>query len=273
MCKLITISKKSNQNDNIIKKILLSQIDVIFLERDGIGALTIDQNSKEIVVDRSLTDYKGVMSRFINNIPKSCFMSLHSRTCTAGDKSLANVHFFNKKNLYLAHNGMVSDYSQQDNYHFGFENDDYHAYPPQYSDMTYQQKLINTYSKELNDKTLQAEAVKNKTKPEPKEVKSDTLKFLNSLPLKINEKKLADKMLNGFYGVATLVDAKKRKVYQFSTKDYDAYTDLHDFIITFSYKPDIETKTILFGYSLPVENASDSCKLITITQNIVSFNY
>jgi len=259
---------------------LLSQVDAIFLERDGIGALTIDQDTKEVQVDRSLTDYKGVMARFINSIPKSCFASLHGRTCTAGAKSLENVHFFNKKNLYLAHNGMVSDYERDTSYHFGFENDEYMAYPEQYGEKTsYQQRLINTYNKDLNDKTLALPSYqKTATAPiQPKQkkpdTKSDTLKFLNTLPLKMTAKKLEAKMENGFYGVATLVDTKQRKVYQFSTKQYHAYTDLHDFIITFSYKPDIETKTTLFGYSLPVENASDSCKLITVNQDIVSFNY
>ena len=277
MCKLITISKKSNQNDNLIKKIIVSQIDDIFLERDGIGSLTINSDTKAVSVDRSLTDYKGVMARFINAIPKSCILSLHSRTCTAGSKSEKNVHFFNKKHLYLAHNGVVSDW-QSEHFSLGLnaksESDYWKTYPDMYGDYdipafrpSYQQRLKTTYDKTLNDKLIEQH---DKAKISDK---SDTLKFLESLPLKINEHKLEEKMDKGFMGVATLIDTKQRKVFQFATREYHAYTDLTDFIITFSYKPDIETKTTLFGYSLPVENASETCKLVEVNQDMVSFNY
>jgi hypothetical protein len=107
----LTLQKTQEANNELIKEILLSQVDTLCEEPDGVGTMAINYDDK-YRVERSLDNYQRVLKAAFSEIDKSKFIGIHTRFGTKGDKSLYNVHFFNKDNLYMAHNGVMSQFER-----------------------------------------------------------------------------------------------------------------------------------------------------------------
>lgn len=105
MCKIIVGIQKEKNAD--FKSIVMAQYKDLKLERDGIGVLAIMRDGSMKVI-RKEDDYETVYEKINDILDDVYFLGVHTRTATSGSHDLDNVHFFEEKGVYLAHNGFVA---------------------------------------------------------------------------------------------------------------------------------------------------------------------
>lgn len=104
MCKIIVgIQKEKNIE---FRDIVMAQYDELEKERDGIGVLAIMRDGGMRII-RQENGYDEVYKKINKLLDDVFFLSIHTRTATSGSHDLTNVHFFEEKGIYLAHNGFV----------------------------------------------------------------------------------------------------------------------------------------------------------------------
>lgn len=282
MCHLLTIIKTPQADNKKIARILETQITDIFSEPDGIGLMTIDNETKKVSVLRDMKDYTGIMRKAFELLPGSCFVGIHSRQATKGSKDLHNVHFFNNKNLFMAHNGTIQ-YSYGTTGHIGSSQPDseFHAGQVWSAElMTWVDKKDAEEYEEASKALFkgEAEGVKPETEPKaetkekPIPTDSDTLDFLKKLPQRLTPAILQDRVDHEFYGVGVIVDTKRHKIFHIASRNIEAITDYKTFLVSFSYTPTINQELSVFGFW--VDNPNDEeIPTIDISSGVYQFNY
>ena len=105
MCKLAVFVSGPDGRNKDVRELIAYQYGDFLQEKDGMGMLAI-VNGK-VIRERSLKNYKDVFTKAMELYPTASLLALHSRTATVGAVSEENVHFFEHKGMYFAHNGYV----------------------------------------------------------------------------------------------------------------------------------------------------------------------
>lgn len=225
MCKLLVALTKTPNNPEYIKIIQLQYND-LRTQPNGIGALVIDQNDK-CHIFRELKDYQKVFDQVDKLLPTAKLVSLHSRISTGGNVDINNVHFFERNNHVLAHNGWITGYSTT-------------TKPPY------------CYGCETTTKIACKRHIKKPQKIEqlPGIADCDTLQFLTDLT-NLNTDITPDAIDSlaidkNFSGVALLFDKSTNQATLFSRNrernPIQAITDNKTFGVFFSYQPTTKAK-------------------------------
>lgn len=234
MCKLVTVIKKNNENDDLIIKAIQAQEKVIKKEPHGIAALAINQKSNKIEVKKEMDDYDKVLDWAYSKIKSSKIVSIHSRQATSGTINKDNLHFFKADEYYLAHNGVVTKcsdkWSPMGSYKGGY-----------YAESYYRGGSLFLSSKKGKEK----EVGKNKM--------CDSYKFLTKIKKPIEEDDILNEMeKQDFYGVGVIVDSKRKRLYSFATRAIPMHTNLKDYTIAYSFEPinKVEEYKNFMGFSI-----------------------
>lgn len=241
MCKLVTIIKKNNDNDELIIKAVAAQEKVIRKEPHGIAALAINKDTDKVEVKKDMDNYDKVLDWAYSKVKNSKVVSIHSRQATSGVINKDNLHFFKADEYYLAHNGVVSKCSDKWETlgsHKGYFSK---GYPKGYGKLYEGNLLIEDDDKSKEDKEVS------------KDKMCDSYKFLTKIKKPMTEKDILNEMASQeFYGVGIVVDTKKKILYTFATRSIPMHTNMKDFSITYSFDPTskIETTKRFMGFEL-----------------------
>jgi predicted glutamine amidotransferase/dsDNA-binding SOS-regulon protein len=124
MCKILVAVKTSDKENKQFRQAIEAQESDLFAERDGMGAIIID-NIGQMSVFRSHNNYREVLNKVYAKLKNAKLVSIHTRTGTSGETGLTNVHFFEAQNLLMAHNGFVSKYHSYSNTNWDYGMDVY----------------------------------------------------------------------------------------------------------------------------------------------------
>lgn len=269
MCKLVIGTQEGTQPN--FKKLIQAQEDDLRTQPDGFSALVIDK-AGEVQVYRSLEDYDEGFEWLYNRIDESKLVAVHTRIGTSGADNLHNVHFFERDGRFFAHNGFVHKYHNPTTigytYHKpykgeSFDFDDYlldDDVPSEQVEVYQEAQILSARIKECrgcktsNKRTckthvrqrqeLNTEIIKANLTAKGEDVPTvscDSLKFLESLPDKLNRKVLAQEVDNKkFEGFGALIDAEAKTVHLLVYKDVKFITDSNKFGLCFSYEPELK---------------------------------
>lgn len=126
MCKLIVGLKKPGDNP-AVSGLLEANSHTLYSQPDGMGSLTFSKEGK-LQTFKHLTNYDLVMDKTIDKLKDSILFGIHSRIATTGSVKEDNIHFFRKGNAFMAHNGIVNDFSSTI-YRHGRHNNSYTPVP------------------------------------------------------------------------------------------------------------------------------------------------
>lgn len=284
MCKLLIATNKK-RNNKLLSQLITAQFTQMGSEKDGLSALIVDRNG-EMKAFKELDNYGLVFNEVKERLKTAAFLGLHARTATCGIKSLENIHFFQDKGYYMAHNGWVDAYyygatavtkggdravneiNQLNGilercYECGQDQDGYCV-----KHTSIRNRLDKLQVSGADDDNLIVSSADMQAK------ECDTIRFLRSIEKPITEARLKwavdDK---GFSGFAVIYDSKKKQAWYLIHKEVKFITDLKTFSCLFSYEPEmtaITNKTKEFmGFYYKVSDSevdlSDKLKDYTFT--------
>jgi len=104
MCVILTIYQK-RKNSQIQKDILELYDNVKKSNPDGVGVIAFNKKEDNIHyyrdMDKSSESFGEILKKYQT-------IMIHFRLATSGSRNVDNVHFWQNKNWYFAHNGIVS---------------------------------------------------------------------------------------------------------------------------------------------------------------------
>lgn len=106
MCVIISVYQKQKKINNTI----IDKVDELrFSNPDGIGVVGFDSNKKHWTTKRELNIDKSTIKKVFQD---SNVINIHLRSSTAGKINKTNVHFWENGDWMFAHNGVITEYSQ-----------------------------------------------------------------------------------------------------------------------------------------------------------------
>lgn len=108
MCKLLVAFKKPG-NIEVLDSLWAAQYNELSSEKDGYGCLIVQQDNT-VKTFRSLTKYDAIYGHARKALSEAKIVAMHTRTASSGNVDEENVHFFRNKDIFFAHNGVVSEY-------------------------------------------------------------------------------------------------------------------------------------------------------------------
>ena len=287
MCKLITIIRTGDKQDNLISELIKSQEGILTKEPHGIGALVINQDNT-IEIEKSMTFYSDIYEWVEGKIPTSKIISIHTRTSTGGLTNLNNVHFFDIEGYYFGHNGIVSDYVTSKYHHsYGKENNKSWDTGHKYWESKAEEEADEYFKKGKNKKkkNQQIEDTENsiiitnhlgKEEIVDEDDMCDSYHFLRNLrkPVKNTNELEREMSKRDFYGVATLIDSNKKKMYTMGTREMSLHTDEKNFYMYYSFTPVsvIEKSRDLIGFNVK-DGEKEQVPEITIKKGVYVYDY
>src|SRR3990167_227559 len=245
MCKLLVgvNDKKNNKN---FEEYLMAQKSEFFTEKDGIGALVMDfEGNIQVKRVLDIKDYWKVFEMVSSNLANTKLVSIHSRTATSGLVNKDNVHFFEDKGYYFAHNGFVKDFKRSEG--AGLSLSWASTFLP------YDLKVCKGCdSAKFGVCRKHKKAIEKEEKDNPV---CDSLQFLQKLDKPIKDINYLDKEmeLKQFFGLGFLLGDKLKDAWLLVDKEITAQVG-EDFTMFYSYEPSktykVSEEEIIRGVSL-----------------------
>jgi len=246
MCKLTTVIKRNNKNDDLIIKTIKSQERIMGKEPHGISALIVGKDNK-VQVKKEMNDYSKIFKWVYSKMKSSKVLSIHTRQATSGDIDKKNLHFFKVDEYYLAHNGIVS----------GYESFEKKKWKSATKDLYYKD-----YHQKYNKEYLIID--EDDEKGTDKQELCDSYKFLLDIKKPMDEDDILELMVEqNFNGVGVIIDSKRNKLYSLTTRELYMHTNMRDYTINYSFDPNDKIETIKEFMGFDVKNNEE---------NIISLN-
>ena len=268
MCKIL-IGIKTNDSQNVkFEKIIRAQEHSLSDQPHGISALIVDKWNN-ISVKKELNEYGKVFIWVRNRIRNAKIVAIHTRQATDGEIDEANLHFFNVKDYFFAHNGIVGKYSKCCVINQG-QRRFFSPTGKTFKVEGYADDMISELPGDV-EKALEKEAKEEKNKM------SDSYNFLLNIPKPITKLRLIEEIENkNFIGMGVLFGKNEKKMTVFATREMKAHTDFKNYFFVYSYDPinvlsDIRS---ILGFQTMVKDKSEKLRPYNVSAGIyeVGFN-
>ena len=108
MCVILSITQL-NKNKKIQEELVANIEEAKEYNKDGIGIIGANTTNNDFVCRREM---KCSASQLFNLLDRFNLLNIHLRQATSGVVARKNVHFWQKKNWFFAHNGAIGDYPE-----------------------------------------------------------------------------------------------------------------------------------------------------------------
>ena len=275
--------KKSDSVNSKFRSIIKAQEHLLSKEGDGIGALIVDKNNNIQVRRHLQVDEYGQVYRWVqDNASKAKIVAIHTRQATDGGVNERNIHFYKIGNYYMAHNGIIGEYS---GYNYKWRNQKNLVFKNDYpAGKTF--RIVEgdegMEAQEFSDDPMVIEQGLEKEAQEIKEMEmqdermSDSYQFLRNIPKPITKAILAEEAdKKHFMGVGVIFNEMTKKMFVISTREMKAHTDLKNMMFSYSYEPEnvLHSYQNVFGFKVMTGEKEERLKTKIVPAGIYEIDF